>query len=288
MTAPESNPESHFPWTHGTHTGLVSIGLHSLFLRASGLARMSPSQPAVIIEAGLGGSSSEWVAAQRLISQFARVYSYDRAGYAHSITAGPDPLPASARPPTASKMVEELTKLLENAGVAPPWVIVGHSYGGILVREFLLRHGKEKVVGMVIVDSAITRTKLPDDWFTLLGDSTYQEVVGLDKNHCLTDEEYAQLQKEETSNQPTVVLEEAEMPESTNSVNQRISGKQLLGDGRLSVIFANESVDFRKVYEWGVKHGNGTEAAREALRKRLEYMGEIDEKRAESASESFE
>jgi pimeloyl-ACP methyl ester carboxylesterase len=277
MAALESTTEPHSLWPRGNHNDLVSIGPHSLFLRASGPARTSPSQPAVIIEAGLGGSSSEWVAAQRLISQFARVYSYDRAGYANSIAPGLHPLPASAQPPTASKRIEDLTKLLESAGIVPPWVIVGHSYGGVLVREFLLRHGKEKVLGMVIVDSAFTRTKLPDDWFTLLGDSTYQEVVGLDKNHCLTDEEYAQLQKEETLNQPTVALEEAEMPESTNSVNEQISGK-LLGDGRLSVIFANESVDFRKVYEWGVKHGNGTEAAREALRKRLENMGEIDEK----------
>jgi len=43
-------------------------------------------------------------------------------------------------------------------------------------------------------------------------------------------------------------------------------------------MFANESTDFWKVYEWGMKHGNGTPEAREALRKRLEDMGDIDER----------
>jgi hypothetical protein len=60
-------------------------------------------------------------------------------------------------------------------------------------------------------------------------------------------------------------------------LTENVRGKQLLADGRLSVIFGNESVDMQKVYDWGVKHGNGTEEAREALRKRLEDMGEIDE-----------
>jgi pimeloyl-ACP methyl ester carboxylesterase len=139
-----------------------------------------------LIEAGLGGTSSEWVAVTPLISKFARVYCYDRAGYGHS-----KPLHRSALPLTARKRCEDLTKLLEVAGVEPPWIIVGHSYGGVLVREFLLIHGKEKVVGMVVVDSAVTRTKLPDSWPELLGGESYEDVVGLKKNRMLSDEERA-------------------------------------------------------------------------------------------------
>jgi len=179
-----SHPSMHFTLQHQSRHGIwisiffftldprykirsglnwVSIGSHSLLLRASAPPRDSPSQPAVIIEAGLGRFSSEWVAAQRLISQFARVYSYDRAGYANSKAERPSPLPPSAQPLTATKRCEELTKLLQVAGVTPPWVLVGQSYGGVLVRESLSTHGKEKVVGMVIVDSAVERTKLPDN-----------------------------------------------------------------------------------------------------------------------------
>jgi pimeloyl-ACP methyl ester carboxylesterase len=187
-------------------------------------------------------------------------------------------LPVSAQPLTATKKCEELTKLLEVMGVAPPWVLVGQSYGGVLVREFLSMHGKEKVVGMVIVDSSVERTKLPNDWPTLLGDSSYSEVVGLEENRILTDEEWKQMKRDDEGNEVTVQVEEKCLKESTDNVNETVRGKQVLGDRRLSVIFGNESVDFTKVYEWGVKHGNGTPEARETLRKRLEDMGDVDEK----------
>lgn len=180
---------------------------------------------------------------------------------------------------TATKRCEDLTKLLEVAGVSPPWVLVGHSYGGVLVREFLAMHGSEKVAGLVIVDSAIVRTKLPDGWPTLLADVSYMDVVGLQKNRVLSDEEWADLKKDESSNELIVELEESCVKESTDKVNKKVAGKQLLRDGRLSVRFAIESIDFKKVYDWGVEHGNGTPEAREALRKRLEDMAQVDDER---------
>jgi len=232
----------------------------------------------IIIETGLGSCSSEWVAAQRLISQFARIYTYDRAGDGQSKAIKSDSLlPPSARPPTAAKRCAELTKLLEVTNTPPPWVIIGHSYGGVLVREFLVKHGKEKVKGMVILDSSVTRTKLPENWPTLLGDHTYFEVVGLEQNRCVTDEEWQQIKKDDTENQPAAAIEESYMEDSTRAVNQAVNGKQLLGAGPLSIIFANESVDFQKVYDYSVKNGTGTSSAREAMRKRLEDMEEIDE-----------
>ncbi|PWY70850.1 hypothetical protein BO94DRAFT_609145 [Aspergillus sclerotioniger CBS 115572] len=76
------------PWQSGTHAALVPLSTHSLYLSASGPNRPLTStgnlQPAIIIEAGLCSGHSEWVAASRLISQRARVYSYDRVGYGRS------------------------------------------------------------------------------------------------------------------------------------------------------------------------------------------------------------
>jgi hypothetical protein len=86
------------------------------------------------------------------------------------------------------------------------------------------------------------------------------------------------MKRDDEGNEVTIQAEEKCLKESTERVNEKVRGKQVLGDGRLSVIFGNESVDFTKVYEWGVKHGNWTPEAREALRKRLEDMGDIDEK----------
>lgn len=86
------------------------------------------------------------------------------------------------------------------------------------------------------------------------------------------------MKSNDEGNEPTVKLEEACMKASTDEVNEKVIGKQLLGDGRLSVVFANESVDLREVYEWGAEWGNGGPETREALRKRLEDMAEVDEK----------
>jgi hypothetical protein len=67
------------------------------------------------------------------------------------------------------------------------------------------------------------------------------------------------------------------MMESMRSVNAKVKRRQLLGHGRSSVIFTNESEEFWKVHEWGVRNRNGTEEARKAMRKRLEDMSVVDE-----------
>lgn len=65
---------------------------------------------------------------------------------------------------------------------------------------------------------------------------------------------------------------------STARVKRNVRGNHILGDGRLSVIFGNGSVDLEKVYDLRVKHGIESPQAREPLRERLEDMGEIDER----------
>jgi hypothetical protein len=73
-------------------------------------------------------------------------------------------------------------------------------------------------------------------------------------------------------------MEEEYQGQSTRSVNERLKEKQMMLDnGRLSVIFADLSIDFKKVYDWGVERNNGTHDAREALRRRLEDIAEVEE-----------
>ncbi|PYI10954.1 alpha/beta-hydrolase [Aspergillus sclerotiicarbonarius CBS 121057] len=262
-----SSPASSSLWQSGNHAGLVSLGSHSLYLAAAGPQRPITNgrlQPAVIIEAGLCSGIAEWVAVSRLIAQRARVYSYDRAGYGRS---EPSPTPEY----TAENREGELAQLLEVAGIEPPYVLVGHSYGGVLVREFLRQH-PDKVAGMVVVDSARTRTPMPPDWFTLLGDCSYYAIVGLDENHDVSEEEYKAIKDDEKRNLPTAQIEESYMEASTEVVNDALpEGCQALGDGRLSVIFANESVDFTKVYNYAVENTIGAEEARQRLASRFVY-----------------
>jgi pimeloyl-ACP methyl ester carboxylesterase len=101
--------------------------------------------PPVILDSGLGDSYVSWSKVQPQIAQFARVCSYDRAGLGYSAS--------SPHPRTSKVMAEELHTLLHNAGISPPYVLVGHSMGGFNVRLFTSLYRGE-VAGMVLVDSS--------------------------------------------------------------------------------------------------------------------------------------
>jgi pimeloyl-ACP methyl ester carboxylesterase len=79
------------------------------------------------------------------VAKFTRVCTYDRAGLGWS--------ELSPAPRTASNIVNELYTLLGRAGVEPPYVLVGHSIGGLFVRVYAHEH-PEQVAGMVLVDAS--------------------------------------------------------------------------------------------------------------------------------------
>jgi pimeloyl-ACP methyl ester carboxylesterase len=99
--------------------------------------------PAVILESGLGDSYLSWRKVQPQIAKFTRVCSYDRSGIGFS--------DSELEPRTSKVMAAELHTLLTAAGVAPPYVLVGHSMGGYNVRLFTSLYRNE-VAGMVLVD----------------------------------------------------------------------------------------------------------------------------------------
>lgn len=119
---------------------LVDVGGYRMHIHCVG-----EGSPTVVMEAGLNDFSLQWSAVQAEIGQFAKVCVYDRAGFGWS--------EASPHPRTVATMVSELHTLLQNAEVEGPYVMVGHSFGGILVREFAHQYPDE-VTGMVLVDSA--------------------------------------------------------------------------------------------------------------------------------------
>jgi pimeloyl-ACP methyl ester carboxylesterase len=99
--------------------------------------------PAVILEAGLGGDTTSWAMVQPLIAAKTKTCAYDRAGLGFSDGAN--------RPNTVRNSTEDLHALLKAANVPPPYVLVGHSAGGMNIRVFADRYPDE-VVGMVAVD----------------------------------------------------------------------------------------------------------------------------------------
>src|SRR5580704_10719760 len=119
---------------------LVNLGGHRLHLNCTG-----KGGPTVVVENGLGDFSFDWVLVQSRVSHFTRICTYDRAGYAWS-----DPGP---KPRTFSQVNLELRDALSKLGEQGPFVLVGHSYGGPVVRNFATTYAHE-VAGIVLVDAS--------------------------------------------------------------------------------------------------------------------------------------
>jgi len=118
---------------------LVDVGGFRLHIDCVGTG-----SPAVVLDAGLSGSSLDWSLVQSELGRSTRVCAYDRAGMGWS-----DPGP---QPRTPGQIARELHTLLTNAGIAGPYVLVGHSLAGKNVRMFALQH-PDQVAGMVLVDA---------------------------------------------------------------------------------------------------------------------------------------
>ena len=118
---------------------LLDVEGHRMHIQCAGAGA-----PAVIFESSLGGSSVDWYAVQPEVARFTQACAYDRAGAGWSDAA---PLP---RDPGRS--ADELHRLLGQAGVAPPYLLVGHSYGGFVVRAFAGQFRSE-TAGLVLIDT---------------------------------------------------------------------------------------------------------------------------------------
>lgn len=116
----------------------VNSGRHSLYLFERGAG-----EPVVLFESGIGATHLNWRYIQESIAQFSSTVSYDRAGLGWS---GP-----CRTPRTPGNIATELHEALQRGGVTPPYVLVGHSFGGLVMRRFALLYPDE-VAGIVLID----------------------------------------------------------------------------------------------------------------------------------------
>jgi len=118
---------------------MVDVGGYRLHINCTGTG-----SPTVVIDAGWGAWSLEWSRIQGEVAKTTQVCTYDRAGMGYS-EAGP-------LPRTAQQFAKELHILLEKANLAGPYVLVGHSLGGLPVQVFTHEYPTQ-VAGVVLVDS---------------------------------------------------------------------------------------------------------------------------------------
>jgi pimeloyl-ACP methyl ester carboxylesterase len=127
------------PAALGAASKRVDVGGYKLFLHCVG-----EGSPVVVLDSGAGDSSAVWEWVIPGIRPSTRVCIYDRAGLGKS---EPGPIPR-----TSDRIVVELKALLARAGVRPPYVLGGHSFGGLNVRLYAALHPDE-VVGVVLIDA---------------------------------------------------------------------------------------------------------------------------------------
>jgi len=99
--------------------------------------------PVVLFEAGIAATNLNWHHIQEAVSQFTSTASYDRSGLGWSGTC------RTARTP--GNISAELHTMLHSAGIKPPYILVGHSFGGLVVRRYAATH-PEDVAGVVLID----------------------------------------------------------------------------------------------------------------------------------------
>lgn len=107
------------------------------------LLEKGSGEATVLFEAGIGATNLNWCHIQETVSQFAATASYDRGGLGWSSPC------RTARTP--SNIAKELHELLREAGLKPPYILVGHSFGGLVMRKFALLY-PEEVSSIVLVD----------------------------------------------------------------------------------------------------------------------------------------
>ena len=122
-------------------------------VRTAGMDRLG-SVPTLVLEAAVGDRLDTWNPIFDQLAAVAPVVAYDRAGLGESADNG--------REPTPSQVARTLHALLRTIGVKPPYVLVGHSWGGLLVRMFVELYPGE-VVGLVYIDPTDLRSAVEEE-----------------------------------------------------------------------------------------------------------------------------
>ena len=258
---------------------LVNIGSHSLALYTHGPEPSSSQSSVVLFVSGVASSSLNWAAVVRLLSPSLRSYTYDRSGYRNS--------KLSPLAPTAENVALELCLLIKKAPIVNPLIIVGHSWAGVLINEFIALTGNgPHIAGLVLVDAnhetalQVLNVNDPDLQAMSEGVDAYS-AKGIEAEHKLTREEWNAFISDEATKKFSLIeqKEEFEYAPSFETLRRKELGKRqpLVGDKPVYVIGGMRSRDWSGMYKAGVEKGNGTEEQRSNVRELIRTADEKNE-----------
>ncbi|KAL4880331.1 Alpha/Beta hydrolase protein [Aspergillus karnatakaensis] len=311
ISTTNANPANNGAKINSTPT-LIPIGTHRLSACLSGpsvsasasdsRSSENPSEdadpsPLIVIIPGSGDVASSYVAVERLLRPYASILLYDRSGLGKSekdpdVSSNSETRSSSGTAePTAVRAARQLHALLSALNLTPSTttstnhdkketaglILLAHSYGGIIAREFYHLY-PDLVSGMVLVDSSTERASeffsIPDaNIAAVLGDLNFARVTGLRTESVLSDAEwrvrakdiYAGIEMGGAQRESSALEEVCETLKAKRQI-----GECILGEKPLVVIQANTVRDYERVYEAGVEAGNGSGEQRRGFRELLD------------------
>ncbi|KAJ5247533.1 hypothetical protein N7468_002516 [Penicillium chermesinum] len=268
-------------WRTASGSSMISIGTHRLFVSVSG-PPLNTSDPLIVILAGAGDVASSYIALTQVVATKARILIYDRSGLGRSET-GPPSLSCSPAVTAAG----DLHSLLQSMKLSPPLILVAHSYGAIVAREYLHLHA-DAVAGMVLADGSTERQsdyfQIPDpNLVAVLGDLRFAQVTGLRAQAKLSRDEWRTRAIDIARGAAAAAAEANALVVVCDTLrSKRQLERRALGVKPLSVIRCNSPGDYERIYSRGVEVGNGSDLQRKALRELLDRWPTIDRDLQES------
>jgi pimeloyl-ACP methyl ester carboxylesterase len=285
MSQPTAKTQTN-DWNSGTKSGLVSIGTHNLHVQISGGDHV-PTKPTVLVIPGVTNSSLSWRGVARLAAAHTRILLYDRSGFNLS--------ESSPLLPSPENIAKELQALLRSADVKPPYILLAHSWGGIIAREVIALFSSEgrldEIAGLILVDANQLRTNSVLPWMDPVFGAVQEgldwlKVQDLEARTALTADEWEVYVTElnGAKHKAQAMLERGEVAASYAACEkkmealkkQRGGSECLLGSSPVCVVRGHADRDLKTAFEAGLARGNGTKEERARYRELVESWEEKD------------
>jgi pimeloyl-ACP methyl ester carboxylesterase len=267
--------DSNNPWlTKPNHSGLVSLGTHSLWASIAGPVRL-PNAPLVVFFAGGGAPCALYIKLFHQLSQHVRVLFHDRGG--HDRSTLPPPKEGEDNSVYAQDIARDLAELLSITQLEPPYIPMGHSYGGIPARCFFSLN-PSAIAGMMLLDCATEvmlalHPHIPPVEFNVMAENVdYEKATHLIEESGMTEKEW------KYALEAIDRCSEGVKRQDTHTSAQRLAHEfqldnQAMGSKPLSILRFHATHDLQVIYDAGLKLGNGTAQQRAAVQAFIDNCG---------------